>query len=318
MLLRKTNDQESSAGKSVLVGEDRVLPSPRVGRATTDDGCELTYYLSGNLENPAIVFANGLGVDDSGSRVQRDALEKDYCFISWDYRGVGESRVPSPEVDVSMARQARDALTVLDALEIERAVFVGWSMGVQVSLEVHRLAPHRVAGLVALLGTFGRPLDAYPKLIGQVIQSVFVFGTKAPTLAQKVIDLAVALPGVTHFLGSWIGFVGRNVSREVFDSNVQSVQRVDKRLYLRTMLELIEHSAFDVLKKVRCPTLIVAATGDWVTPPAVARKMAQAIEHSTYREVAGSHFALIEYPEVINRWLRELLLRSQKDEGSSL
>ena len=44
---------------------------------------------------------------------------------------------------------------ILDAEGIDRAAFVGWSMGVQVSLDAAATHPQRYAGLVLLNGTYG-------------------------------------------------------------------------------------------------------------------------------------------------------------------
>ena len=54
---------------------------------------------------------------------------------------------------------ARDLGTVLDELNIEDAVLLGHSMGVNVVLEFYRQQPKRVAGMVLANGTAQRPLE---------------------------------------------------------------------------------------------------------------------------------------------------------------
>jgi pimeloyl-ACP methyl ester carboxylesterase len=275
----------------------------------TDDGVTLHFQTVG--QGPAIVFGNGIGVRYPGALRQMEALRDAYRVICWDYRGIGQSVMPDPEGDVSMPRHARDILAILDHLGIDRAIFVGWSMGLQVSLEAIRLQPERIAGLVALLGTYGKPFrTAFPTPVGESLEGLFRLLHRYPAVAQGALDLAVALPEVAFALLSRLLFVGADADREVFAANVRSVAGVEKRLYLRTMLALAAHDASDVLPTVRCPTLIVCGERDHLTPPRVARQMADAIAGAEYREVPrGTHFALIEQPERINVWLRELAQR---------
>ena len=118
------------------------------------------------------------------------------------------------------------------------------------------------------------------------------------------------MPGLTHAVLSRGLFVGKDADRLVFDANVRSVAGVEKTLYTRTMLALSEHDASDLLPRVPCPALIIAGERDHLTPPRVARKIAETIPDGTYREVAGgSHFALIEQPGLINGWLLEFIDR---------
>ena len=62
--------------------------------------------------------------------------------------------MPSESLD-----HAQDALHLLKEEGADRAAIVGWSMGVQVGLEVFRAAPERVASLAMLNGVAGRPWD---------------------------------------------------------------------------------------------------------------------------------------------------------------
>jgi pimeloyl-ACP methyl ester carboxylesterase len=257
-------------------------------------------------EGPAIVFGNGIGVRYPGLALQIAALRDRFRFVTWDYRGQGPSVLGGPGADVSMGRQAEDALAVLDRLGIERAIFAGWSMGVQVALEAIRRAPERAAGFAAVLGGFGRTFrEAFPAPVARAVEGLFALGVRVPRVAQLPLDLAVALPDLAFAVLTRALFVGADADRRVFDGNVAWVARTDRRTYLRTMQALADHDASDVLPRVRCPALIVCGTRDRLTPPAVGRRMAREIPGADYREIAGgTHFALIEQPDLLNGWLR--------------
>ncbi|MBW2457685.1 MAG: alpha/beta hydrolase [Deltaproteobacteria bacterium] len=291
---------------------DDLLGPMDTGHLTVDDGTQLSYQCFGDPDGEAVVFANGIGVRYPGSARQVEALRGRYRIVCWDYRGIGQSVMPDPATgDVSMSRHARDILALLEQLEIERAVFIGWSMGVQVSLEAIRQQPERVAGLVALLGTCGKPFhNAFPGPVATAVEGLFTLLNRFPALAQGALDLGVSLPGLTHAVLSRGLFVGQDVDRDVFDTDVRSVAGVEKSLYTRTLLALSGHDAADVLPHVPCPALIIAGERDHLTPPRVARWMADTIPDAVYREVAdGTHFALIEQPELINGWLLEFIDR---------
>lgn len=293
-------------------GIDPLRVTPRCeGTFVADDGTTLPWQEFGLADGPAFVLANGIGVRWPGLALQIGALADRCRVVCWDYRGMGPSRLGRPDADVSMGRHAEDLLALLSQLKIDRAIFAGWSMGVQVSLEVIRRAPERVAGFVALLGTHGRPFrGAFPRPVARATESLFALALRFPFLAQGPLDLAVALPDLAFAVLTRALFVGPDADRRVFDGNVRWVAGTDRRVYLRTMLELAEHDASDVLPRVRCPALIVCGTRDHLTPPKVAREMAAAIPGAEYVELpGGTHFGLIEHAAALNERLVAFLDR---------
>ena len=287
---------------------DRLIGPMTQGRVRTDDDVELQYQLFGS--GPPVVFANGIGVRYPGAVRQLTALrDAGHRVICWDYRGMGQSVMADPDGDVSMPRQARDALAILDALKLPSAIFVGWSMGVQVSLEVIRRCPERVSGLIALLGTYGKPFrNAFSAPIAKAVEGIFAFFNRHPAVADGIAEVAVAAPRLVFSMLSRTHFVGSDADLEVFVADLRAVAGVEMRHYTRTMLALAEHDASDMLGEVRCPTLIICAEHDYLTPPRVARVMAERIAGAQYEEIeGGTHFALIEQPERVNRLLLDFL-----------
>lgn len=289
-------DQNLSPDVKTLLGETRQ------GHVCTNDGVDICYQSFG--KGPAVVLANGIGVRYLGFAKQIAALRNKYQLICWDYRGMGKSKVPHTCIDVSMSRQAQDVLCILDHLKIDKIIFVGWSMGVQVGLEVLRAQPMRVNGFVALLGAYGQPFRNGMSFLGPYIKSFFGLLERIPVAAQIPLELATALPPIAFKVLSTISFVGTDADRQIFDGDVKCVNEVEKKIYLRTIRALGEHDAFDVLPTIKCPSLIVAGTKDWLTPPDVAKRMASTIDGAIYKEIPdGTHFALIEQADLVNSWL---------------
>lgn len=76
------------------------------------------------------------------------ALAKHYRVIVPDLPGFGSSSHSIP--DYSTRAHARYALELLDQLGIERAHFIGFSMGGGVVLNIAEIAPQRVRSIVML------------------------------------------------------------------------------------------------------------------------------------------------------------------------
>ncbi|HYJ23113.1 MAG TPA: alpha/beta hydrolase [Solirubrobacterales bacterium] len=89
------------------------------------------------------------------------ALAESFEVICPDNRGVGGSELGAEELTID--GMAADLEALLDALEVERATVVGWSMGGFVAQRLAAHAPARVAALALLATDPGGP-DSVPAL----------------------------------------------------------------------------------------------------------------------------------------------------------
>ncbi|NNF81002.1 MAG: alpha/beta hydrolase, partial [Rhizobiales bacterium] len=114
----------------------------------------------------AILFIHGYSCTALDWRLQVEGLCPSHTCISVDLRGHGRS---GPAVgELTMAAFAADAIALLDALQIERAVLVGHSMGTRIALEAALQAPDRVSGLVLVDGS---KVEAEPEAVREAITS---------------------------------------------------------------------------------------------------------------------------------------------------
>jgi 3-oxoadipate enol-lactonase len=91
-----------------------------------------------------ILFLNSLAADLTMWDGVRSHLSR--RNVAYDARGHGRS--PAPEGDCTVEDLARDALAVMDATGLDRAILCGLSLGGATAMAMARLAPERVAGLV--------------------------------------------------------------------------------------------------------------------------------------------------------------------------
>lgn len=117
------------------------------GRAGDPD-FHLAIYQLGS--GPAVVFCHGFPDLALGWRHQLPAVaEAGFRVIAPDMRGYGDSSCP-PAVDAyTIAELTGDLVALLDALEIEKAVFVGHDWGGFVAWAMPVLHPDRVIGVAA-------------------------------------------------------------------------------------------------------------------------------------------------------------------------
>lgn len=99
---------------------------------------------------PPLLLVNGYAATGADWDPQLLAdLAQSFEVICPDNRGVGGSRLGDPD-ELTVEAMATDLETLLDALEIERAPVVGWSMGGFVAQAFAERTPRRIAALVLL------------------------------------------------------------------------------------------------------------------------------------------------------------------------
>ncbi|MBI4817363.1 MAG: alpha/beta fold hydrolase [Deltaproteobacteria bacterium] len=268
-----------------------------VGDVASFDGTRIRYQTFG--EGPPIVFGNGIGVGFRGLKLQIEALRKGFRVICWDHRGIFDSDRPGPG-GMSVASQARDLLSVMDAVGVRDAAYAGWSMGVQVGLEAIRMARARFTRSFFLSGVAGLPGRAAVPL---PFDRLVIAGLNRQ--APRVVRSAWRAIGSERFfaLAKRAGYVAESVDREVFMTMTRGVASHDPSVYLGTLSQVLQHDARDVLPALRVPVLFVGGDKDRMTPPRALAKLAKSAGGSVRTIEGGSHFALIERPGEVNELL---------------
>lgn len=125
---------------------------------------QLRVYTSGDPANAAVVLVHGSGPGVSAPSNWAHlmpALAADYFCIAPDVLGFGDSEHPDPGPAGGMPAytdlRARSLIALLDALGVQRAHFVGNSMGGMITLRIAQLAPHRIEKMI-LMGSGGAPI----------------------------------------------------------------------------------------------------------------------------------------------------------------
>lgn len=285
------------------------------GFARTDDDVEL-FWRSVGQGPVTLVCCNGIGVGVFFWDYLVERFAERYRVVVWDYRGHGRSSPWREGQRVDIPRLALDLGAVCEAAGVERAVFLGHSMGSQVILERGRQAPEQFLGLISVLGTFGHPLDTFADLAGsrQLFDVLIALAKGFPHGFDRLASLLAAAPWAFD-AGKLLKLVdGKRISRHDLRMYLHHLAGGMTFRFFFTMAEAMgEHSARDILKTLDVPALVIAGEFDAFTPPALAQELAEGLPDARLVMMQGaSHAGLVEQPEVMNeaiaRFLRERIL----------
>jgi len=145
--------------------------------ATSSDGVKISFDVQGEGK-PALVLIHGW----SNTRIIWDAqvshFSEKYKVVSIDLPGFGESG--NNRQNWSMASFGSDVTAVVNKLDLDQVVLVGFSMGGPVAIEAANKIPERVAGVV-LVDNLQNVEVKYPPPVVNYIDSVFMDLVTDPT-----------------------------------------------------------------------------------------------------------------------------------------
>jgi pimeloyl-ACP methyl ester carboxylesterase len=285
------------------------------GFAEGQDGTRISYRLwlppEGTPPRATLVLSDGIGCDGYAWKYLIARFHRDHRIVHWHYRGHGKSGLPKDRTRTTFDDLCSDLTAVLRATATPRAVLVGHSMGVQLSLEYHRRHPGAVQALVLICGSHGLPLDTFhdSKVLRRVIPPLMDAASRFP----DAVGLAWRL-----FCGTELAYQlairtevdGRLIKRADFRPYFDHLAGMDPRLFLSMLLHAGDHTAFDHLGEVDVPTLVVAGTADTFTPYWLSEEMHDRIPGSELLTIpGGTHTAPIEQPELLELRLERFLGR---------
>lgn len=259
----------------------------------------VTYYDTGD-HREALVFANGLGGPLRALRHQVCHFSERYRVITWDYRGLYASRDRTPPQRVDVEAHADDLLRVLDQAEVERAVLVGWSMGVPVVLELCARFPERVKRLVLISGAARRPFGGtrVPG-VGRFAAPLIEVSRALEPLGQPLIERLLRSRTLMRSMRR-LGMVSATIATDELLELAAHLQTLDLDVYLRTLRALDDYDATPALASLATPALVIGGGRDLFMPPRVTRELAARARAEMYVIPQATHYAPAEFPELVN------------------
>jgi 3-oxoadipate enol-lactonase/4-carboxymuconolactone decarboxylase len=247
------------------------------------NGTQLFYDLAGPEGAPVVLFSNSLGTTAEMWDAQARALAGRCRVLRYDTRGHGRSQTTGP---VRLETLVRDAIGLLDALQISSAHVVGLSLGGMTAQALGIHYPTRVRSLVLMAtAAYLPPADGWH--------------LRAKTVREEGLGAIVD--------GAMTRWFTQGIDRHAPERKQFTRQRFlssDAEGYALCCEALAMADLRADLGRIKAPTLVMAAEGDPVTTVAMGLDLAAAIGDARFEPVSeAAHLFAVEQPEQINRHL---------------
>lgn len=243
--------------------------------------------IDGDGDGEPLVCLHGLGGTSNTWTPLHESMARFRC-VRIDLPGSGRSsRVEGP---LSIDRFVQSVMQVCASLGIERAHFVGHSLGTVVLFHLAERQPRLVRSLAAF-GPLLAPPDAARAAIAARGARALEGGVEA---MQEIADALVA---------GALSARTRSERPAAVAMVRESVMRQDADGYARSCQALAEAQPARV-ETIGCPVLLVTGQDDSVAPPQTARAIGERIEGARVVVVPQcGHWTPVEAPETCNREL---------------
>ena len=277
------------------------------GYVKSFDGTKLFYSIEGR--GKPLIFCYGLICSSLHWTYQIEHFQQNYQSIWFDYRGHQNSDVPQNMNSLTLENIARDLGTVLDELNIQDAVFLGHSMGVNVVLEFYRQQPQRIAGMILANGTAQRPLEN--AFGNNFLQAAFSILKKTHRYSPELVSLlwksSKGNP-LAKTLVSLGGFNPHLTPQADIDLYISQVADMDPSILIHLIENYEVYDATAWLHTLQVPTLILAGENDRLIPVEQQELLHQLIPQSRLEVIRhGSHCPQMDLPDLVNLKIERFL-----------
>jgi pimeloyl-ACP methyl ester carboxylesterase len=258
--------------------------SRKSGIAPGLDGVTRLYWeITGNGD--PVLLIHGLGLSGGAWWRTVDTLAPTMSVISFDHRGIGRSK--SMMHAFTTEAMADDAVSILDALDIERVHVYGFSLGGMVAQQLALRHPERVQALVLGATHSGGRRVTLPDA------DTLAFFRRRARMPSEVAAWA-SVPynygprGRTH-----------QTDRIAEDIERRLENPFHERAYQAQLLAASLHNCYRRLDRIKSPTLIVHGAADRIIPLANAHMTAEQMPAAEVKIIPGAgHLYPTEDPSV--------------------
>ena len=237
------------------------------------------------MSSPTFVLVPGAGGAASYWNPNLDAFTQVYQVMLHDHRGTGQST--RCEMDYSVELMADDLLRTMDEAGIDKAHLVGHSTGGAIGIVLGAIAPERIASLTlyatwaqldaqmeACLTLRQRLLNAMGEAEYHRATPLFMYGPYYTKDNKAKIEAEIAAA------------IAASPPASIMSARVTGILSFDGMRYL---------------DRITCPTMVLVADDDILTPPYSSELIAAHIPHAELiRLPRGGHAVSRAEPEIFN------------------
>lgn len=258
------------------------------------NGIELYYEVHGREGAPWLVFSHSLACSVRMWDAQIAAFRDRYRVLVFDTRGHGQSAAPAGAY--TLEQMADDAKGLLGHLGVQRAHFVGLSMGGMIG-QTFALKYPGVFQSLTLADTTSR----YPA------EAAGAWAERIRTAETQGMQ-----PLVEPTLARWFTEPFRKARPEIVARIAAQIAATPVPGYVGCCRAIPKIDLTARLKEIRCPILVIVGEQDAGTPVAMAREIQDNAPGATLVVLPNAaHLSNIEQSEGFDRALGELLARAK-------
>ncbi|MBW2595807.1 MAG: alpha/beta hydrolase [Deltaproteobacteria bacterium] len=231
---------------------------------------------------PLIMITGFSGTMDLWASDALDILSSHYKVIIFDNRGMGGTSAGNRKFTIEQF--ADDTAGLMEALGIDRAHVLGWSMGTEIAQELTLRHPEKVTRLVLYAADCS--MKACPP---------------APDILKKMSDTSgtpeeqgkrlIGLLFPQSWIKNHVDDIKKLFSGQMRDSSPENIERQG------IAMDSWKGSC-DRLSQIKCPTLLITGTDDILTPPQNSYMMVDKIPGAKLVTLEnGGHGVMYQYPE---------------------
>ncbi|MFC1901837.1 alpha/beta fold hydrolase [Chloroflexota bacterium] len=250
----------------------------------------INYEIKG--KGAKLVLIHGAGDNLNMWYYQVPVFSKNYRVITYDVRGFGKTESPEAEHPISLF--TKDIYELMKALRVEDACFLGYSMGGRIALELAINHPDMVKALVLANSYLGLTAPSHEDVEGR-------------RAIQELLDKG-DIKGVAEIM-----------TKSSFSPGFKHKNPTEFEKYLKVKLQNNPDGLARMsrpggaatkppdLRKIKCPTLLIAGENDALMPLDQSKLAQQVIVGSKLVVLPAGHAANLELPEKFNSAVLEFL-----------
>lgn len=267
-----------------------------MGFFITCDNVKLYYEIKG--EGQPVIFIHGFTEDHNSFRIQQRVLSKKYKVITYDLRGHGISdRV---NYGLSMERFALDLRELIDYLELEDIVLVGWSMGNSIIFEYVNLFGQEKLSKICII-------DKGPKALNDNDWNLGLYHGQY-TIEDSLRDLRLIEDNWMKFAERFIKIMSPYFNQKQFNIAMDKMRGNSPNIMYSIWKSMIEKDYRGILNKITIPTLIIFGGKSTLYSVEVGNYLNKNIIDSQLVIFEDcTHLLVLENPIRFNRVLEEFI-----------